>query len=276
MIWKIHSHSHNLSRRGWIMGVLNVTPDSFSDGGRFADHEQALDHARQMIAEGADMIDIGGESSRPGAVAISVEEELTRVLPLIAALRTESDVLISIDTCKPEVAHAALKAGADIVNDIGGLRLPAMREVIAATEAGAISMHMRGTPAEMQRAPEYADVVAEVRDFFDARLADCVRDGIEADRIVFDPGIGFGKTVAHNLALLRNLGLLRPADRPMLIGVSRKSFISKITGDEGLEQRFWPTVALTAYCREAGAEIIRVHDVLPNAQALSMTEAIHG
>ena len=276
MIWKIQDRTYELAQRGWIMGVLNVTPDSFSDGGQFVHLENALVHARKMIFEGAEIIDVGGESSRPDALPVSIEEEKRRVLPVIAALRSESDVLISIDTNKPEVAREAIQAGANIVNDIGGLRAPEMLDLVAETGVGAVVMHMAGTPLNMQEAPQYDDVVLEVRAFFEERLIACLVRKMDPSCIVFDPGIGFGKTVAHNLALLRNLALIQLLDRPMLVGVSRKSFLSKITGDHTPESRFWPTVALTSYCREAGAEIIRVHDVLPNLHALRMTEAIRG
>ena len=276
MIWKIQSRRFDLSKRGWIMGVLNVTPDSFSDGGQFVDLDTALKHARQMVSEGADIIDVGGESSRPGAVAISETEEMGRVLPVIKALRHESEVLISIDSCKPSVVSAAIESGANIVNDISGLRSPEMLQIIAKTGVGAVCMHMLGEPLKMQDAPGYGDVVAEVRQFFLDRLSVSLECGIEVEKIVFDPGIGFGKTVSHNLSLLRNLALLRPIKRPMLIGVSRKSFIGKILGSDAPNERFWPTMALTAYCREAGAEIIRVHDVLANTQSLRMMEAIRG
>ncbi|MEO7932986.1 MAG: dihydropteroate synthase [Chthoniobacterales bacterium] len=277
MIWKIQDRSYDFQRTGgWIMGVLNVTPDSFSDGGQFVQLDPALTHARQMIAEGATVIDIGGESSRPGASSISIEEEKQRVLPVIEALRAESDVLISIDSCKPAVARAAMEAGANIINDISGLRAPEMLEVVAATGAGAVCMHMLGTPVTMQQTPSYDDVVGEVRAFFEEGLAACAEQKIDPSQIVFDPGIGFGKTVAHNLELLRNLALLRLGDRPMLVGVSRKSFLSKIIGTDSPNDRFWPTVALTAHCREAGVEIIRVHDVRPNFHSLRMMEAILG
>ena len=276
MIWKIQDRIFDLAHRGWIMGVLNVTPDSFSDGGQFVHLENALEHARKMISEGAEIIDVGGESSRPGALPVSVEEEKRRVLPVITALRNESNVLISIDTNKPEVARAAIAVGANIVNDISGLRAPEMLDLVAETGVGAVAMHMNGTPLKMQEAPRYDDVVQEVRAFFEERLAACIRQKMDPSCIVFDPGIGFGKTLDHNLALLRNLALIRPGDRPMLVGVSRKSFLSKITGDDTPGSRFWPTIALTSFCREAGAEIIRVHDVLPNVHALRMTEAIHG
>ena len=258
------------------MGILNVTPDSFSDGGHFMEPKAAVAHARQMISEGARIIDIGGESSRPGAKPIAAEEEMRRVLPAIEALREESDVLISIDSAKPSVARAAIAAGANIINDIGGFRLPEMLDVIAETGAGAVCMHMLGTPMEMQVDPRYGDVVQEVRNFFEQRIAACHEREIDLSQIVFDPGIGFGKTVEHNLALLRNLTLIRPQNRPMLVGVSRKSFLSKMTGGHSPEDRFWPTVALTAHCRSAGVEILRVHDVLPNVHAMRMMEAIRG
>jgi len=279
MTWKIQDRHFSFTEDeagGWIMGILNVTPDSFSDGGTFLAPAAALQHAREMIAAGAKIIDVGGESSRPGAAAVTGEEEIRRVIPVIEAIRAESDVLLSVDTTKPAVARAALAAGANILNDIAGFRSPEMLELLATTDAGAVCMHMQGTPATMQMAPAYSDVVGEVRAFFVESLAIFEKRGIDPARIAFDPGIGFGKSVEHNLSLLRNLALLRVGQHPMLVGVSRKSFLSKIVGERPSAPTCWPTVALTAWCRSAGVEIMRVHDVLPNAQALQMMEAIHG
>jgi dihydropteroate synthase len=257
------------------MGILNVTPDSFSDGGRHAGREAALDHARRMIAGGAEIIDIGGESTRPGAAEVAAEDEISRTAPVVAALRAEWDGLISIDTMKAGVAAAALEAGADIVNDVSGLTAdPAMAEVCRAGGCGVVVMHMQGDPRTMQLSPRYDDVVAEVRAFFAERLATLAAAGIDPEAICFDPGIGFGKSLEHNLALLRGLPDLEVGGRPLLLGVSRKSFIGRVLGSEDLADRGWPTVALTAWAREAGARIHRVHDVKPNVQSLRMVEAI--
>jgi len=260
------------------MGILNVTPDSFSDGGTHAGVAAALDHARQMIAEGAEIIDIGGESTRPGAAEVTVAEEIARTAPVIAALRAEWDGLISIDTMKAGVAAAALEAGSDIVNDVSGLTAdPEMVSVCVKTGCGVVVMHMQGDPRTMQVAPHYDEVVGvvgEVRAFFEERLAVLTSAGLDPETICFDPGIGFGKTVAHNLSLLRALSDLGAVGRPILLGVSRKSFIGRVLGSNDLADRSWPTVAITAWAREAGVMIHRVHEVLPNVQALRMTEAI--
>ena len=283
MIWQTKSRTFDLSHRGLIMGVLNVTTDSFSDGGQFSDVESAVAHARQLVTEGAEIIDIGGESTRPGAEPVSEEEELRRVLPVIERLAAEqnsefriqnSKFLISIDTMKPAVARAAVAAGAEIINDVTGLREPAMREVVRATGAAAIAMHMQGTPRDMQAAPQYNDVVGEIREFFRQTFEACLRFGIDPLRLAFDPGIGFGKTTAHNLALIRNLDAIRVGDRPIVLGVSRKSFIGKVLGTSDPADRAWPTVALTSYGRSRGAHVFRVHEVRPNAEALRMTEAM--
>jgi len=260
-----------------VMGILNATPDSFSDGGRYSGLAEGLRHARRMMAEGAEILDIGGESTRPGAAAVGAQEEMARVLPLIAALREASEVLISIDTSKPEVARAALAAGADIVNDVRGLRDSAMVEVCREAGCGVVIMHMRGEPGTMQDDPEYADVVAEVAGFFGERHAALTAAGIDPTALCYDPGIGFGKSVGHNLTLLRDLGRLPVEGRPLLLGVSRKSFIGKVLEDPAMASREWPTVALTAWGREAGVRIHRVHEVRRNVEALRMSEAIlHG
>lgn len=277
MRWTNRRRSLDLTRRGVVMGILNATPDSFSDGGRHPSLAAGLEHARAMLAEGAEILDIGGESTRPGAAPVSAHEEMARVLPLIAALREVSEVLISIDTSKAEVAHAALAAGADIVNDVNGLRDAQMVEVCRQARCGIVIMHMRGEPRSMQHNPHYADVVAAVAGFFHERHAALTAAGIDPTALCYDPGIGFGKNVEHNLTLLRHLGKLPVEGRPLLLGVSRKSFIGKVLGDPAMDQREWPTVALTAWGREAGVRIHRVHEVRRNVEALRMTEAIlHG
>jgi dihydropteroate synthase len=272
--WKIGGEIFDLSTRGWIMGVLNVTPDSFSDGGRFFQAPQALGQARKMIAAGANIIDIGGESTRPGADAVDVAEEKRRVIPVIKELANEA--LISIDTSKAEVAAAALEAGAKIVNDVtGGRDDEAMWPLLAERDAGFIIMHMQGTPRTMQRAPSYHDVVAEVADFFRQQYARALQFGVDPMTLAFDPGIGFGKTLAHNLSLLKNLPRLRIHDRPLVIGVSRKSFLGKISGHNGsIHDRLVPTVAFTSLLRMNGADVLRVHDVEENVEALRVADAL--
>jgi dihydropteroate synthase len=275
MIWRTRTATLELTRRARVMGILNVTPDSFSDGGDHCDIATALDHARRMIAEGAELIDIGGESTRPGAAVVPAELEIARTVPVIAALRAEWDGLISIDTTKAAVARAALAAGADIVNDVSGLTADdEMPRVCAASGCGVVVMHMQGTPQTMQAAPRYRDVVAEVREFFKERFATLTASGIAPEALCFDPGIGFGKTLDHNLALLRGLREISVAGRPLLLGVSRKSFIAKILGTDDLDAREWPTVAITSNAREQGVMLHRVHSVRPNVEALRMTEAI--
>ncbi len=259
------------------MGILNVTPDSFSDGGEHCGIESALIHARRMIAEGAEMIDIGGESTRPGALPVDADEETRRTVPVIAALRAEWNGLISIDTMKASVAHAALGAGADIVNDVSGLTAdPEMAALCVACKCGVVVMHRQGDSQTMQRAPRYDDVVSEVRAFFQERLTSLTSAGIDPDAVCFDPGIGFGKTQEHNLALIRALDGISTGGRPVMLGVSRKSFIGKLLGTDDLGAREWPTVAITAYAREKGVMLHRVHSVRANREALRMTEAIRG
>lgn len=277
MIWKTPRTTLDLSRRARVMGILNVTPDSFSDAGEHFGGVSALAHARRMIAEGAELIDIGGESTRPGAVVVAAAEEIARTVPVITALRAEWDGLISIDTTKAAVAHAALAAGADILNDVSGLLADrGMAAVCAASGCGVVVMHMQGNPQTMQSAPRYADVVAEVREFFNERFATLTAAGIAPATLCFDPGIGFGKTLDHNLALLRVLPEIAVAGRPLLLGVSRKSFIGKILGTADLDAREWPTVAITANAREQGVMLHRVHSVKSNLEALRMMEAILG
>ena len=274
MLWRTPRHTFDLTHRGLIMGVVNVTADSFSDGGQFCHIEAAVAQAQRLAAEGAEIIDIGGESTRPGAAPVAEAEELARVLPVLARLAGDPRFLLSIDTRKPAVARAAMAAGAAIINDVTGLREPEMREVVRATGAGAIAMHMQGDPQTMQRAPHYTDVTAEIREFFRQIFDASVACGIDPMSLAFDPGIGFGKTVAHNLALIRNLASMRIAGRPLVLGISRKSFIGSVLGSPALEDRAWPTVALTSYGRARGAQVFRVHDARENFQALRMTEAI--
>jgi len=258
------------------MGILNTTPDSFSDGGQFTVLESALQHARQMIADGADILDIGGESTRPGSRSVDPVEEMSRVLPVIESIRKETDVLISIDTTKARVAEAALNAGADIVNDIsGGTRDEKMLDLWARKDCGIIIMHSQGMPETMQDDPTYRNVVSDVAHFLNQQFRACIQKRIAPKRILFDPGIGFGKKLEHNLALLRNLEKLRIDFRPLLLGVSRKSFIGTVLKDTDMSHRDMPTVALTASSYAPGCRVFRVHDVLPNVQALRMIEAIH-
>jgi len=266
-----------LGRRTLVMGILNVTPDSFFDGGKFFRLESALEHARRLIREGADIIDIGGESSRPGAQPIPEEEELRRVIPVIRALRQESSVPISIDTYKASVAEAALEAGANIVNDISALRFDGrMVEVVARAGVPVVLMHMRGEPRTMQQNPVYTDVVREIKEFFAERIAFARAHGIE--KILIDPGIGFGKTVAHNLEILRRLGEFRELGCPILIGVSRKSFIGRLCGTEENplppSERLEGTIASNVIAVLNGAQIVRVHDVAAHKRALAIVDAI--
>ncbi len=258
-----------------IMGVLNVTPDSFSDGGKFFDVEAAVAHGVRMVAEGADIIDVGGESTRPGAESISAEEELRRVIPVIEKLRSKIDIFISIDTSKAEVARGALDAGATIVNDVtGGRGDEDMMSLIAERRAAFVIMHMQGEPRSMQHAPHYVDVVAEVADFFRQQSGRALECGIDPMAMAFDPGIGFGKTLAHNLDLLGNLERLRVDDQPLVVGLSRKSFLQKLIGSPDVADRLAPTVAFTSLLRARGGDVFRVHDVKENVNALRASEAI--
>jgi dihydropteroate synthase len=275
MIWQIAERAIDLSRHSIIMGVLNVTPDSFSDGGEFFTTGKAVEQGARMAAEGAQIIDVGGESARPGAEPVSAEEELSRVLPVIVKLREKVSALISIDTTKAAVARGALEAGASIINDVtGGRGDPEMMKLAAEKKAAFIIMHMQGTPRTMQTSPHYDDVVGEVADFFRQQYARALECSIDSMAIAFDPGIGFGKTVEHNLELLSNLSRLRVHDRPIVVGVSRKSSLGKMIGSAEMSDRLAPTIALTALLRERGANILRVHDVKENVAALRVTERL--
>ncbi len=276
-VWKIAGREIDLSRHGMIMGVLNVTLDSFFDGGKFSNVDEAVEHARQMVSHGAHIIDVGGESTRPGADAISAEEELRRVGPVIKKLRGEISGFISIDTSKAEVARAALDAGASIINDVtGGRGDPGMLPLAAEHAAAFIIMHIQGDPRTMQRAPHYDDVVAEVADFFRQQYDRALEFGIDPMAIAFDPGIGFGKTLEHNLKLLGNLEELRVHNRPLVVGVSRKGFLGKIMQSKEMSDRLAPTIALTALLRARGANVLRVHDVKSNVAALRTADALLG
>ncbi len=257
-----------------VMGILNVTPDSFSDGGRFLDPAAAVARARAMVQEGAQLIDIGGESTRPGAPPVSLDEELHRVLPVIRGLAGVVRVPLSIDTSKAEVARQAIAAGATIVNDVTALRGdPAMADVVASLDVSVILMHMRGTPHTMQRAPRYREVVADVAAFLGEAARNAQARGIARERILLDPGLGFGKTVRHNMALLRELGRVVALGFPVVIGPSRKRFIGE-TLDAPVDDRLAGTLACVAAAQDAGAHIVRVHDVKAAVQFLRMREAI--
>lgn len=257
-----------------LMGILNVTPDSFSDGGKFIHTRHAIKHAEAMISAGATIIDVGGESSRPGAKAISIVEELQRVVPVIKALvKKQRTWKISIDTYKPEVAAIALALGVDIVNDISGLRDPLMRQVVAQAQCPVVVMHMLGTPGTMQKHPRYKNIVADIISFFKIQIDVVKGSGIKPSNIILDPGIGFGKTVQHNLEILQNLKKIKRAfpKHQLLIGASRKSFIGKLTGTEiKTDDRLAGTLAVHLWAAEQGADILRVHDVAEHAQALTI------
>jgi dihydropteroate synthase len=278
MIWKTRSRTLDLRQSAKIMGILNVTPDSFSDGGQFFSLEAAVLHARELIAEGAEIIDVGGESTRPGADPVTLEEELHRVIPVIREIRSEfPSVLISVDTYKAETARQAILAGADIVNDTTALRGDQkMIDVIRENEVAVVLMHMQGLPKTMQAAPSYREVVSEVIEFLRERCDWLVSHGVDREAIAIDPGFGFGKRLADNIQLMRNLEAFQTLTRPLVVGVSRKSALGQLSGDSALpaSKRIWPTVALTCLLREKGAHLLRVHDVKPNVEALRMTEAI--
>jgi len=267
------THTLDLSRPR-VMGILNVTPDSFSDGGMFVDREQALDHARRMAADGADIIDIGGESTRPGAIPVPEDVELERVIPLVEAL-VRDGMRVSVDTVKPAVMRAALIAGAGMINDVRALREPGSMEVVAASNAAVCLMHMQGEPRAMQAEPRYEDVVKDVLDFLVERARSCEAAGIARDRIVIDPGFGFGKTVAHNLALLRSLGAFKATGYPVLAGISRKSMLGGIGGrNRNVSERAAASVAAALAAVARGAAIVRVHDVRETVDALNVWHAI--
>jgi dihydropteroate synthase len=257
-----------------IMGVVNVTPDSFSDGGEFLDADAAVEHGLRLAGEGADILDVGGESTRPGAEPVSEEEELRRVVPVIERLACDGAARLSIDTTKATVARAALEAGATLVNDVSAFRFdPGMAALVAETGAGCCLMHMLGDPRTMQQDPRYDDVVSEVKAFLEERLAFAVSEGIDEQRVWLDPGIGFGKTVEHNVELLRRLDEIVAIGRPVVVGTSRKSFLGKLAGGRGEGERLPGTIATNVLALERGASVFRVHDVAQNADALAVALA---
>jgi dihydropteroate synthase len=272
--WQIRDRVLEM-RTPLVMGIVNVTPDSFSDGGQFYSPDAAFAHGLQLVQEGADLLDIGGESTRPGSEPVSLEEELWRVVPVVQALAKGSSVPISIDTSKADVARQALAAGAHIVNDVTALQGDsAMSEVVRASGAGAILMHMQGTPATMQQRPQYADVVAEVYAFLEERIGSLQQLGIAFEQIVTDPGIGFGKTGGHNLELLANLARFQHLNRPLCLGVSRKGFIGRISG-QPVEQRLAGSLAVVCHAAiHEAVQIVRVHDVRATRDALLVLDAL--
>lgn len=256
-----------------VMGILNVTPDSFSDGGRFINPNIALRQAMTMVEEGASIIDIGGESTRPGAASTSEQQELDRVMPVIESVRSVTDVLISIDTSKPRVMREAVAAGASVINDVAALQIDGAMAAAAELKVPVCLMHMRGEPRSMQEDPQYDDVVAEVAAFLAERIDACVAAGLDQDLIIVDPGFGFGKTHAHNVKLLANLRQLRVRDRPLLAGISRKSTLGALTGRE-IDERMPASVAAAVVAVMNGADIIRVHDVKATVDAVKVAQAV--
>jgi dihydropteroate synthase len=274
--WQLATRQLDCGDGPLIMGIINVTPDSFSDGGRFFESGAAVEHGLRLVNEGADLLDIGGESTRPGAVAVGHDEELRRVLPVIRALAGQAKVPISIDTSKAAVARAALEAGAEIVNDVTALGDPDMAATVAGTSAGVILMHMQGDPRTMQLAPWYQDVVSEVVQYLSDRMAWAADRGIAVERMALDPGIGFGKTSEHNVALLSHLSLLQRLGRPVCLGVSRKRFLSKLAGGERVEsERLAGSLAVACFAAIKGtAQILRVHDVRDTRDAVRVCRAL--
>ncbi len=264
----------DFSQRAYIMGVLNLTPDSFFDGRRFPEPEAAVQHAFQMEAEGADIIDLGGESTRPGAQAVPLKEEFKRVLPVLKRLSGRLKVPISIDTYKSEVAERCIQCGAEMVNDISGLYFdPRMKEIVARHQVPVIVMHIKGTPRDMQKDPQYRDLIGEILSFFRESISRADAAGVPADKIIIDPGIGFGKSFAHNLDILKGLESFKVLGKPIMVGVSRKSFLGKIL-DLPVDERLEGSIAAALYAVLRGANIVRVHDVAATVRALRTVEAI--
>lgn len=274
MRWIAREHQFDFPRPMVVMGIVNTTPDSFSDGGQFLDVDAAVTHALRLANEGAEILDIGGESTRPGAPAVSEQEELDRVIPVIQRLAKRPELVLSIDTQKPSVARAAIDAGAAIVNDIAANRSdPEMWQVVAEAGAGYVCMHMQGNPQTMQAKPNYDDVTREVCDFFRERLALLSTHGVSIEQVVLDPGIGFGKTLQHNIKLLRDLNKFSLVERPTLVGASRKSFIEKLLGAP-IDERLPASLACAAWAAIQGSQIIRVHDVAETVQVVRMAETL--
>ena len=274
MRWIAREHQFEFPRPMVVMGIVNTTPDSFSDGGQFLDVDAAVTHALRLANEGAEILDIGGESTRPGAPAVSEQEELDRVIPVIQRLAKRPELVLSIDTQKPSVARAAIDAGAAIVNDIAANRSdPEMWQVVAEAGAGYVCMHMQGNPQTMQAKPNYDDVTREVCNFFRERLALLSTHGVSIEQVVLDPGIGFGKTLQHNIKLLRDLNKFSLVERPTLVGASRKSFIEKLLGAP-IDERLPASLACAAWAAIQGSQIIRVHDVAETVQVVRMAETL--
>lgn len=273
--WQIRDARFEWGRRTYVMGILNVTPDSFSDGGEFNTLATAIAQAETMIAAGADMLDIGGQSTRPGAATISLAEELDRTIPVITALRERFSIPISIDTTRSEVAEAAIQAGADIINDIsGGTFDPHILAIAAQTQMPIILMHMRGTPQTMQQLTEYQDLISDIQTVFQQQIAQAISQGVQRDQIMLDPGIGFAKTATQNLTLLRELSRFQSLGLPLLVGASRKSFIGHILDQPDPKQRVWGTGAACAAAIAGGADVVRVHDVAEMVQVCRVADAI--
>jgi dihydropteroate synthase len=272
MLWRCRDRTFDLAGRTLVMGVVNVTPDSFSDGGRYAAPDAAIAHARRLLGEGADLLDVGGESTRPGSQPVPAAEQWRRIGPVVEALTRDGSVL-SVDTSSAEVAERALAAGARIVNDVTALGDPAMAGVVAASRAGLVLMHMRGTPADMQRDPRYADAPAEVAAFLAGRLEAALAAGIGREAIVLDPGVGFGKAARHSLEVLARLEALTSLERPLLIGVSRKSFIGQSL-DLPVDQRLEGSLAAASIAVFQGARIVRAHDVAATVRAVKVADAL--
>ena len=258
------------------MGVLNVTPDSFSDGGQHLGFDAAITQAQKMIDQGADMIDIGGESTRPGAQAVSAEQELARVIPVLKALKSELDIPISVDTSKAEVMVQALAAGTDMINDVCALQNPGTLEVVAGSQSKVCLMHMQGSPRSMQENPQYTDVVEDIKRFFEARLEACAQAGIDSSRVVLDPGFGFGKTLEHNIEILQRFEEFKTFGLPLLAGLSRKSTIGAMLGDREVDGRVTGSVIGAIIALNNGADIVRVHDVLATKDAIDIWGKVNG
>ncbi|MFL5736842.1 MAG: dihydropteroate synthase [Actinomycetota bacterium] len=273
LVWRAGTHEIRCDERTLVMGILNVTPDSFSDGGQFLDADRAVEHGLRMVEEGADIVDVGGESTRPGSDAVSADDERDRVVPVIERLVERVSVPISIDTMKPEVAADAVKAGASIVNDVSGARDPAMFDVVRDTGAGLVLMHMLGEPKTMQAEPHYDDVVREIHSYLRERQRAAADAGIPRDRLCVDPGIGFGKTAEHNLTLIKHSFAFRDLGVPVLFGPSRKAFLGRLLDAEP-DDRLEGTIATSVWLASRGVHILRVHDVRETARAVRVVDAI--
>ncbi|MGZ8580473.1 MAG: dihydropteroate synthase [Actinomycetota bacterium] len=275
-VWRCRDHAFPLGERTLVMGIVNVTPDSFSDGGVLADTDDAVEHGLRLAGDGADILDVGGESTRPGSDPVPLEGELARVIPVVAGLRraAPTGVALSVDTRRPQVARAALDTGAAIVNDVTAAADVAMFDVVRRDGAGLVMMHMLGEPKTMQDDPRYDDVVTEVRVFLAARIAAAVAAGVGRDHLCVDPGIGFGKNLAHNLALLRDIDSFAQLRVPVLVGASRKRFIGQLTGVDDPSERVEGTAGAVAWCAANGVDVVRVHDVLQMVRVVRVVDAI--